>query len=78
MKEAANSLLKVLEEPPPNCTLILLSENPAEMLPTIRSRAMLFRLGAIPVETSNSCSPPPPRAQRPAPRPGRPNVRKEP
>jgi DNA polymerase-3 subunit delta' len=51
MKEAANSLLKVLEEPPPNCTLILLSENPAEMLPTIRSRAMLFRLGAIPAET---------------------------
>ena len=51
MKEAANSLLKVLEEPPPNCTLILLSENPAEMLPTIRSRAMLFRLTAIPVET---------------------------
>jgi DNA polymerase-3 subunit delta' len=48
MKEAANSLLKVLEEPPPNCTLILLSENPAEMLPTIRSRAMLHRLGAIP------------------------------
>jgi DNA polymerase-3 subunit delta' len=51
MKEAANSLLKVLEEPPANCTLILLSENPAEMLPTIRSRAMLFRLGAVPVET---------------------------
>jgi DNA polymerase-3 subunit delta' len=51
MKEAANSLLKVLEEPPPNCTLILLTENPAEMLPTIRSRAMLFRLGAVPVET---------------------------
>ena len=51
MKEAANSLLKVLEEPPPNCTLILLSENPTEMLPTIRSRAMLHRLGAIPVET---------------------------
>jgi len=51
MKEAANSLLKVLEEPPPNCTLILLTENPAEMLPTIRSRAMLHRLGAIPVET---------------------------
>ena len=51
MKEAANSLLKVLEEPPPNCTLILLSENPADMLPTIRSRAMLHRLGAVPVET---------------------------
>ena len=51
MKEAANSLLKVLEEPPANCTLILLSENPAEMLPTIRSRAMLHRLHAVPVET---------------------------
>jgi DNA polymerase-3 subunit delta' len=51
MKEAANSLLKVLEEPPPNCTLILLSENPADMLPTIRSRAMLHRLGAVPTET---------------------------
>jgi DNA polymerase-3 subunit delta' len=51
MKEAANSLLKVLEEPPPNCTLILLTENPAEMLPTIRSRAMLFRLTAVPTET---------------------------
>jgi DNA polymerase-3 subunit delta' len=51
MKEAANSLLKVLEEPPPNCTLILLSENPEDLLPTIRSRAMLHRLGAVPIET---------------------------
>jgi len=51
MKEAANSLLKVLEEPPPNCTLILLSENPAEMLPTIRSRTMLFLLNAVPIDT---------------------------
>jgi DNA polymerase-3 subunit delta' len=51
MKEAANSLLKVLEEPPPNCTLILLTENPADMLPTIRSRAMLHRLGAVPLQT---------------------------
>jgi DNA polymerase-3 subunit delta' len=51
MKEAANSLLKVLEEPPPSCTLILLTENPGDLLPTIRSRAVLYRLGAIPVET---------------------------
>ena len=50
MKEAANSLLKVLEEPPPNCTLILLSENPGELLPTIRSRSMVFSLSALPVE----------------------------
>jgi DNA polymerase-3 subunit delta' len=54
MKEAANSLLKVLEEPPPNCTILLLTENPDDMLPTIRSRAMLFRLGAVPTETLSS------------------------
>jgi DNA polymerase-3 subunit delta' len=48
MKEAANSLLKVLEEPPEHTSLILLTENPQELLPTIRSRAVLHRLGAIP------------------------------
>jgi len=48
MKEAANSLLKVLEEPPEHTSLILLTENPQEMLPTIRSRAVIHRLGAIP------------------------------
>ncbi|MGA2887433.1 MAG: DNA polymerase III subunit delta' [Terracidiphilus sp.] len=48
MKEAANSLLKVLEEPPTHTSLILLTENPQELLPTIRSRAVVHRLGAIP------------------------------
>jgi DNA polymerase-3 subunit delta' len=48
MKEAANSLLKVLEEPPPNTSIVLLAENPQGLLPTIRSRAVLHRLGAIP------------------------------
>ena len=48
MKEAANSLLKVLEEPPEHTSLILLTENPQELLPTIRSRAVIHRLGAIP------------------------------
>lgn len=48
MKEAANSLLKVLEEPPEHSSLILLTENPQEMLATIRSRAVLHRLGALP------------------------------
>jgi DNA polymerase-3 subunit delta' len=47
MKEAANSLLKVLEEPPEHTSLILLTENPQELLPTIRSRAVVHRLGAI-------------------------------
>jgi DNA polymerase-3 subunit delta' len=49
MKEAANSLLKVLEEPPEHTSLILLTENPQELLPTIRSRAVVHRLGAIPI-----------------------------
>jgi DNA polymerase III subunit delta' len=48
MKEAANSLLKLLEEPPEHTTLILLAENPQELLPTIRSRAVTHRLGALP------------------------------
>ena len=48
MKEAANSLLKLLEEPPSHTTLILLTENPQELLPTIRSRAIIHRLGALP------------------------------
>jgi DNA polymerase-3 subunit delta' len=48
MREAANSLLKVLEEPPEHTSLILLTENPQELLPTIRSRAVVHRLGAIP------------------------------
>jgi DNA polymerase III subunit delta' len=48
MKEAANSLLKVLEEPPDHTSLVLLTENPQELLPTIRSRAVVHRLGAIP------------------------------
>jgi DNA polymerase-3 subunit delta' len=50
MKEAANSLLKVLEEPPEFATIFLLSENPGELLPTIRSRSMVFPLGAVPAE----------------------------
>ncbi len=48
MKEAANSLLKVLEEPPDFATLFLLTTNPGELLPTIRSRCMTLTLGALP------------------------------
>jgi DNA polymerase III subunit delta' len=50
MKEAANSLLKVLEEPPEYATIFLLTENPGELLPTIRSRSMVFTLGALSTE----------------------------
>jgi DNA polymerase-3 subunit delta' len=48
MKEAANSLLKVLEEPPGFATIFLLTENAGELLPTIRSRSMTFHLAALP------------------------------
>ena len=50
MKEAANSLLKILEEPPAYAHIFLLAENTGELLPTIRSRASIFRLGALPPE----------------------------
>ena len=50
MKEAANSLLKILEEPPDTVHIFILAENPGELLPTIRSRCAMVRLGALPIE----------------------------
>jgi DNA polymerase-3 subunit delta' len=47
MKEAANSLLKVLEEPPEFATIFLLTENAGELLPTIRSRSMIVTLASL-------------------------------
>ncbi|MGC2151530.1 MAG: DNA polymerase III subunit delta' [Terriglobales bacterium] len=47
LKEAANSLLKILEEPPEFATIFLLTENAGELLPTIRSRSATFTLGAL-------------------------------
>jgi len=49
MKEAANSLLKILEEPPEFATLFLLTDNAGELLPTIRSRSTILTLAALPV-----------------------------
>ena len=54
MKEAANSLLKVLEEPPDYAHIIILAENLGELLPTIRSRCAIVRLGALPAEEIES------------------------
>jgi hypothetical protein len=45
---AANALLKVLEEPGLDVTFILTTASPARVLPTIRSRAMLYRLQPVP------------------------------
>ena len=43
-RNAANALLKVLEEPPPRAVLILISHSPARLLPTIRSRCRKLAL----------------------------------
>jgi len=44
---AANALLKVLEEPPQRTILLLISHQPSRLLPTIRSRCRTLRLGAL-------------------------------
>jgi DNA polymerase III subunit delta' len=41
-EQAANSLLKTLEEPPEHLVLIMTAENAYDLLPTIRSRAVPF------------------------------------
>lgn len=43
----ANALLKSVEEPPPNCVLILLYHGERSLLPTIRSRCRRLRLNAL-------------------------------
>ena len=42
---AANSLLKILEEPPIDTFFILISQNPDKLLPTILSRCQLIAFG---------------------------------
>lgn len=45
--QAANALLKLLEEPPKAVTMLLISHQPARLLPTIRSRCRELRLGPL-------------------------------
>jgi DNA polymerase-3 subunit delta' len=45
---AANALLKMLEEPPANAMLLLLSNTPGRLLPTIRSRCQRLELRPLP------------------------------
>ena len=47
--QAANAFLKTLEEPPPNSLILLLSEAPQMLLPTITSRCQKIDLSAEPV-----------------------------
>jgi DNA polymerase-3 subunit delta' len=46
-KSAANALLKMLEEPPPNTVFFLVSHSPGLLLPTIRSRTRRLEFHAL-------------------------------
>jgi len=47
---AANALLKTLEEPPPQVILMLTADSPESLLPTIVSRCEVVRLRPLPLE----------------------------
>ncbi len=48
--EAANALLKVLEEPPEGTTFILTASEPETLLPTIRSRTVAMHVPSLPAQ----------------------------
>jgi DNA polymerase-3 subunit delta' len=50
---AANALLKNLEEPPPGLMFILVSHKPKQLLPTILSRCLSFPLSAPDTESAS-------------------------
>lgn len=45
--DTANKLLKLLEEPPQKTVIMLIAENPEDMLATVRSRTMLVKVPKI-------------------------------
>lgn len=49
-RNAANAILKTLEEPPARAVLLLVSHNPGILLPTIRSRCRALKLTPLPRE----------------------------
>jgi len=50
-RNAANAVLKVLEEPPPNAVLLLVAHAPGRLLPTIRSRCRRLALHSLGADT---------------------------
>lgn len=48
--KGANTLLKILEEPPHKCLLILISHNLEGVLPTLRSRSQIIQIPALSTE----------------------------
>ena len=53
-RNAANALLKNLEEPPPDTLFLLVSHSPERLLPTIRSRCRLLRLSPLDADAMTS------------------------
>ncbi len=49
-RNAANAILKELEEPPENCTILLIAHQPSRLLPTIRSRCRELRCSTLNAE----------------------------
>jgi DNA polymerase-3 subunit delta' len=49
-ERAQNALLKTLEEPPPDTTFALVTAQPDQLLPTVRSRCARLALGPLPEE----------------------------
>jgi len=47
-QEAANALLKTLEDPPDHCLFLLISSRPEHLLTTIRSRCITLRFAPLP------------------------------
>jgi DNA polymerase III subunit delta' len=53
-EQAANSLLKTLEEPPDHLILIMTAENVYDLLPTIRSRSVILNFSPLPNDEMES------------------------
>lgn len=52
--DSADTFLKTLEEPPPGCTLFLLSTRPTHLLDTVRSRCLQFQVRTEGAELQHS------------------------
>jgi len=50
-RNAANAVLKILEEPPAKALILMVSHSPGRLLPTIRSRCRRLALNPLSVET---------------------------
>ncbi len=52
--QASNALLKVLEEPPPRTYFVLITNNLADLLVTVRSRCQTYRFAPVPPDEIRS------------------------